>query len=335
MPITQSPQHLQRRIAITTGEPAGIGPDLCVQLCQQTLDCEPVLIGDSKLLFERAQQLGLPLQLKPLNPKESARKHRPGCASLFSVTTRHPVQAGKLEPDNASYVLETLDAAVQLCMERQCLAMLTAPIHKGIINQSGIPFTGHTEYLAQRCNTKQVVMMLVSPTMRVALATTHIPLYQVPKAITAESLTSTITILHKALNNQFGIDAPHIRVCGLNPHAGEGGHLGKEEIETITPVLDQLRSQGFDLEGPVSADTAFISSPGRQPADAILAMYHDQGLAPLKTTGFGKAVNVTLGLPIIRTSVDHGTALDLAGKGGADQSSLRAALELALTMKPA
>lgn len=321
------------RLAITPGEPAGIGPDLIVQLVQQPQPCELVAYADPELLLARAQQLGLPLRLRPLGD-EPPRPLSAGELAVRPVKLRQPAQAGTLNSANAPYVLETLTAATTDCQRGLCNALVTGPVHKGIINEAGVPFSGHTEFLADLTGTPRVVMMLATEGLRVALATTHLPLAQVPASITQPLLHEVIGILHRDLQHKFGIAAPRILVCGLNPHAGEGGHLGREEIEVITPVLEQLRSSGILLEGPLPADTLFTPKHLAQ-CDAVLAMYHDQGLPVLKYKGFGAAVNITLGLPIIRTSVDHGTALDLAGTGGAETGSLVTAIEYARAMAEA
>jgi 4-hydroxythreonine-4-phosphate dehydrogenase len=317
------------RLLITPGEPAGIGPDLVVQLAQQAHPAELVAVCDPELLTARARQLKLPLSLLPV---ASAAK-----ASLAGQLAVHPVKLtvaarpGKLDPANAGYVLQTLKIATRLCLEGHAQALVTGPVQKSVINDAGQVFSGHTEFLAEETGAASPVMLLVAGTLRVALATTHLPLSKVPAAITRQSLEYTLRVLHAELRSKFGIAAPRILVAGLNPHAGEGGHLGREEIDVIAPVVDQLRSEGLALTGPLPADTLFTPPYLRQ-ADAVLAMYHDQGLTVLKHAGFGEAVNVTLGLPIIRTSVDHGTALDLAGSGRADAGSLRAAVALALDL---
>ena len=318
------------RIALTTGEPAGIGPDICIALAQNAHPAELVALGDPELLAARARQLGLGLNLDDYVPaRRTAQNARH--LKVLPITLRAPVTAGKLNSANARYVLDLLDRAVTNCLSGEFDAMVTAPVHKGVINEAGMAFTGHTEYLAGRCHASAPVMLLAAGKLRVALATTHLPLKDVPHAITRESLAHTLRVLHADLRDKFGIAAPRILVLGLNPHTGEGGHLGREEIEVITPVCDALRTQGMQLTGPVAADTAF--SPERlKNTDAVLAMYHDQGLPVLKHAGFGHAVNITLGLPIIRTSVDHGTALELAGSGRAEYSSLEAATQMACSM---
>jgi 4-hydroxythreonine-4-phosphate dehydrogenase len=319
------------RIALTTGEPAGIGPDLSVQLAQEPLAAELIAIGDPKLLADRASQLGLPLKIRLFDSNAPARPSASGEICVMPVALVQPCRPGILDPANADYVLDTLQSAVRGCLAGTFQAMVTAPVQKSIINDAGIPFTGHTEFLAAATNTEDVVMMLACESMRVALVTTHLPLAEVPAAVTRERLSTTISILAQALRDRFQLSRPTIGVLGLNPHAGEGGHMGREEIETITPVLQQLRSETLELLGPLPADTAFNRSMLKQ-CDAMLAMYHDQGLPVLKYAGFGNAVNITLGLPIIRTSVDHGTALGLAGSGRADLGSLRYAVACASEM---
>jgi len=319
------------RLALTPGEPAGIGPDLCIQLAQQSQPVELVIIADPQLLEQRAAQLGLALKLREFNPDAPVRPSEEGELCFLPVPLVAPATAGQLNPHNASYVLETLRLAVEGCLAGHFAGMVTGPVHKGVINEAGIPFSGHTEFLAEQTGTSQVVMMLATEGLRVALATTHLPLAEVSRHITRPRLAQIIRILHHDLVERFGISAPKILVCGLNPHAGEGGHLGREEIEIIEPVLEQLRGSGMNLYGPLPADTLFTPRY-LEKADAVLAMYHDQGLPVLKHLGFGKAVNVTLGLPIIRTSVDHGTALELAGSGRAATGSLQYAIEVAIEM---
>lgn len=319
------------RIALTPGEPAGIGPDLVVTLAQEAQTHEIVAIADPQLLLARAKILGLPLQLRYINLSDAPRPSVAGELAVLPVQLHSAAQAGVLNVNNAHYILKTLDAAIEGCVNNHFAALVTGPVHKSVINDAGIAFSGHTEYLAEKTSTEKVVMMLATTGLRVALATTHLPLKDVAAAINESELTQVITILHRDLQQQFGISAPRILVCGLNPHAGEGGHLGREEIEIIEPVLQRLRAQGMNLNGPLPADTLFTPKY-LDHADAVLAMYHDQGLPVLKFKGFGQAVNITLGLPIIRTSVDHGTALDLAGTGKADLGSLRTALNYALTM---
>ncbi|MFZ2312826.1 MAG: 4-hydroxythreonine-4-phosphate dehydrogenase PdxA [Methylobacter sp.] len=319
-----------QRIALTPGEPAGIGPDLCIQLAQQDLPCEIIAIASPQLLEDRARQLGLPIQIKEFDSAAPATAQTAGCLTVLPVELAEPVQCGQLNPANSRYVLKTITRAAKGCMDGMFDAMVTAPVHKGIINDAGLPFTGHTEYIAGITG-GHPVMMLATPGLRVALVTTHLPLSEVSQAITHTRLRTVIRILDQDLRSRFNIENPKILVCGLNPHAGENGHLGREEIEIIEPVLEGLRKQGLNLHGPLPADTLFTAKY-LDSADAVLAMYHDQGLPVLKHMGFGQAVNITLGLPIIRTSVDHGTALDLAGTGKAEIGSLEFALQTALTM---
>ncbi len=319
------------RLAITAGEPAGIGPDLCILQASQPRDAQLIVIADPALLEQRSQQLKVDVKITPFDPDAPRRLSQPGEIQVMPVTLATACTAGQLDSRNSAYVLETLTLAVNGCQSGLFDAMVTAPVHKGVINESGIPFSGHTELLAELTHTPRVVMMLATDGLRVALATTHLPLAKVPETITEPLLEEVITILHNDLQQKFGIQAPHILVAGLNPHAGEDGHLGREEIDIIEPVLTRKRDQGINLSGPLPADTLF--NPGRlEKADAVLAMYHDQGLPVLKYKGFSEAVNVTLGLPIIRTSVDHGTALDLAGTGLANCGSLNTAIRYALSM---
>ena len=318
------------RLALTPGEPAGIGPDLCVMLAQQDHPWQLVAVADPKLLQQRARQLHLPLDIIAFDSEAQPEPHRAGRLPVLPVKLEVPVAAGRLNVANARYVLATLDAATDGCMSGVFDALVTGPVHKGVINDAGVAFTGHTEYLAARTG-GHPVMMLATEGLRVALVTTHLPLAQVPQAITRETVSRVVEILHGELIRHFGIKAPRILVCGLNPHAGEDGHLGREEIEVITPVLDEFRGHGWRIEGPLPADTLFTPDKLAR-ADAVLAMYHDQGLPVLKHLGFGRAVNITLGLPIIRTSVDHGTALELAGTGTARVDSLQLAADLAAHM---
>jgi len=318
-------------IALTAGEPAGIGPDLCLQLASEPCSHQRVIIADPDLLAERARLLGLQVELQLYDPAQAPAPQRAGQLSVLPVPLAATCQPGKLNPANARYVLETLRLGGQGCLDGQFGAVVTAPVHKGVINDAGVPFSGHTEFFADQTGTEQVVMMLACPGLRVALATTHLPLREVADAITPPLLERVIRILQRDLRSKFGIAAPRILVCGLNPHAGEGGHLGHEEIDIIIPLLERLRTEGMLLDGPLPADTLFTPRHLDQ-ADAVLAMYHDQGLPVLKHKGFGQAVNITLGLPIIRTSVDHGTALDLAATGRADVGSLRVALHSAINM---
>ncbi|BBA35936.1 4-hydroxythreonine-4-phosphate dehydrogenase [Methylocaldum marinum] len=317
------------RILLTTGEPAGIGPDLCVQIAQRELACDLTVIGHPPLLAERAQRLKLNLEIRT-SGRDDVRAHQPGSLKVWPTAHGADPTCGRLNIANAPYVLETISSGVTACLDGRFDALVTAPVHKGIINEAGIAFTGHTEFIAA-ISGGYPVMMLAAPGLRVALATTHLPLAEVSRNITRERLSAVLEILDRDLVARFGIPAPRILVCGLNPHAGEGGHLGREEIEIIEPVLENLRQKGIKLFGPLPADTLFLPKY-LEHADAVLAMYHDQGLPVLKHAGFGRAVNITLGLPIIRTSVDHGTALDLAGSGKADAGSLEAAIDEAVGM---
>ncbi|MGC3982521.1 MAG: 4-hydroxythreonine-4-phosphate dehydrogenase PdxA [Steroidobacteraceae bacterium] len=318
------------RIILSTGEPAGIGPDLAIAIAQRDWPCQLIVAGDRELLQTRAAQLQTPLQLR--NYQEGVvQPQQAGIMTLLHVPAVTPVQAGTLNVANARYVLQLLDRCCDGCIAGEFAAMVTAPVQKSVINQAGVAFTGHTEYLAERTGGHVPVMMLTADALRVALVTTHLPLTAISQAITPDVLRTTLLILEHDLRRRFGIAQPRILVLGLNPHAGESGYLGREEIDVIAPVLQELRAQGMQLTGPAPADTAFTPHM-LQHADAVLAMYHDQGLPVLKYAGFGNAVNVTLGLPIIRTSVDHGTALDLAGTGKADAGSLAAALQLAIQL---
>lgn len=324
-------KNLTKPIVITPGEPAGIGPDLLIQLAQQAWPVELVACADPSLLLERAKILNLPLTLSEYMPSEVPKAHTASHLSIVSVPLNASVKAGELNVNNGNYVVETLARACDGCLTGEFSAIVTGPVHKGIINDAGVAFSGHTEFFADRSGCERVVMMLATEELRVALATTHLPLKDVSAAITQQSLHEVITILHHDLQTKFGIEKPVIYVCGLNPHAGEGGHMGTEEIDTIEPALESLRAQGIHLVGPLPADTLF-QAKYLDHADAVLAMYHDQGLPVLKYQGFGRAVNITLGLPFIRTSVDHGTALELAGTGHADAGSFITALTLAIQM---
>lgn len=320
---------------VTPGEPAGIGPDLCLLMARETQPHTLIAIASLELLKSRAELLGLDIQLLPVQPDAWPQTPAPaGSLYVWDTPLKAPAEAGRLDPDNGPYVLETLTRAGQGCLNGTFAGMITAPVHKGVINEAGIAFSGHTEFLAELTHTEQVVMMLATHGLRVALVTTHLPLKDVASAITAERLERVMRILHADLVDKFGIARPRILVCGLNPHAGEGGHLGREEIEIIEPALARLRDEGIELIGPLPADTLFTPK-NLEHCDAVLAMYHDQGLPVLKYKGFGAAVNVTLGLPIVRTSVDHGTALDLAGTGRIDTGSLQVALETAYQMSGA
>jgi len=312
------------RIAITAGEPAGIGPDLCVNITPKP-DTELVIIADPALLKARSNALGNKAHFKTFDPQKAAE-----CVSVLPIECQAPVTAGELNTNNSAYVLESISAAVDGCRDNLFDAMVTAPVHKGVINDAGIPFSGHTEFIAERLNATPL-MVLAAEKLRVALVTTHLPLKEVAAAISKDAIVNSLETLNKDLKNKYGIDAPHILVCGLNPHAGESGHLGREEIEIIEPAIGIAQGNGINVTGPLPADTLFTDRHLKD-ADAVLAMYHDQGLPVLKYAGFGKSVNITFGLPIIRTSVDHGTALDLAGTGKAEGGSLQAAIDLAIKL---
>ena len=321
---------LLKPLALASGEPAGIGPDLCVQLAAVKSDIPLVVIADRDLLLQRAEKLRVNLDLQDYVPGR-AQVVRDGSLNVIHVPLVAPCHSGVLDAANSKYVLALLQRAVQGCLTSEFAGMVTAPVHKGIINDAGVPFTGHTEFLAQQTDAKRVVMMLVGGGMRVALATTHLPLKDVAVAITRELLEEVLRIIECDLRRYFGISNPRILVAGLNPHAGEDGHLGREEIETIIPVLNKLRTEGFNVSEPLPADTLFTPSKLVE-CDCVLSMYHDQGLPVLKHASFGHGVNVTLGLPIIRTSVDHGTALDLAGTGNVNKGSLLEAIKIAAQM---
>jgi 4-hydroxythreonine-4-phosphate dehydrogenase len=314
-------------LALSAGEPAGIGPDLCLQVACRAWPQRLVAFADRDLLAARARTLGLGVELiARRTPAEGS--HVPGRLEVEHVPLARPARAGVLDPANAPAVLEALRCATVACVAGEFAALVTAPIHKGVINEAGVPFSGHTEMLAALDGTTTPVMLLCGGGMRVALATTHLPLARVSAAITPARLTAVLEVLDADLRRRFGLEPPRIIVCGLNPHAGEGGHLGREEIDVIEPVVRDLRQRGMALQGPLPADTAFTRQR-LAGADAVLAMYHDQGLPVLKHAAFGHAVNVTLGLSFVRTSVDHGTALDLAGSGRADAGSMEAAIALA------
>lgn len=320
-----------QRIVITSGEPAGIGPDLCLKIAQRDWSCDLVFAADPALLADRAQQIGIDISIAPYDRESPRVAARAGTLRVCRESLDAPVEAGRLDPANAGYVMRLLERALTGCREGEFDAMVTAPVQKSVIADAGIPFMGHTEFLAERTGTALPVMMLVADRLRVALATTHLPLAEVSRALDADRLVRVLTVIDADLRARFGFTRPRILVCGLNPHAGESGHLGREEIETIAPAVEAARRQGIDATGPVPADTAFTPRT-LAGADVVLAMYHDQGLPVLKYAGFGTAVNVTLGLPIIRTSVDHGTALALAGSGQADEGSLAAALQQAIAL---
>lgn len=319
------------RIALTSGEPAGIGPDLCIQISQHDQDCELVVIADPELIMQRAKQLKLKIALNLFDPSKPSQLSQAGSMTILSTATKNQVFCGQLDAANSAYVIKTIKIAIQGCVKGLFMAMVTAPVHKEIINDAGIYFSGHTEFIADITG-GYPVMMLATSGLRVALVTTHIALSKVSQSITRERLISVIHTLNTDLQERFLLAKPRILVCGLNPHAGEGGYLGREEIEIIKPVLADLCSQGIDLQGPLSADTLFIPQYLKS-ADVVLAMYHDQGLPVLKHSSFGKAVNITLGLPIIRTSVDHGSAIDLAGTMLANTESLQYAIKTALQLK--
>jgi len=322
---------MSKRIAITPGEPAGIGPDLAIAIAQQSWPVEMVVVASKTLMSERAKNLGLPLTLIDYDPSISPQPQQAGTLTILSVDMAEPCVPGELNAQNGAYVIETLRVASEKNISGEFDAVVTGPVHKGLINQSGIAFSGHTEYFALQANCSDVVMMLATEGLRVALVTTHIPLAYVSKAITSERLQKVTRILHDDLKTKFGISEPKIYVCGINPHAGEGGHLGKEEIEVMIPALDELKAEGINTIGPLPADTIF-QEKYLSDADAILTMYHDQGLPVLKYKGFGSSVNITLGLPFIRTSVDHGTALELAGTNSADSGSFVEAINTAISL---
>jgi len=322
------------RIILTLGEPAGIGPDIILKIAQLPWPAELVVIGDPNLLQARAQALQLPIQLDPLNPSDltqTTHLHQPGRLKIIPVALATPCDTGKLNPKNSAFVIHCLELATDYCLQKKAHALVTGPIHKAIVNTAGISFSGHTEFLEKRCNAKKTIMLFIVDNIKVALATTHIPLSDVPKQITIDYLVSTIRLLNTELKKYFGYTQPHILVSGLNPHAGEAGYLGREEIEIISPALTLLRAEKINITGPLPADTIFTEKH-LQSADAIFAMYHDQALPVIKYMGFDRAVNMTLGLPIIRTSVDHGTALDIAGTGLANAGSLSAAIRLAIEL---
>jgi 4-hydroxythreonine-4-phosphate dehydrogenase len=319
------------RIIITPGEPAGVGPDVVVQAANQSFPAELIVIADPELLISRARQLECPIKLSLFDVNKPAKEHIPGTLKIIPATLSAHCVPGQINPDNSFYVMECLSIAIDHCLQHKTDALVTGPINKAAINTAGISFKGHTEFLAAQCNVDEVLMLFVVNNIKVALATTHIPLSAVPKAITIPHLISTITLLNEELRHRFGIAKPRIFVTGLNPHAGEEGLLGDEEIHVITPVIKKLRTANIDVRGPFPADTLFTEKHLAE-CDAILAMYHDQALPVVKHMGFHHAVNVTLGLPIIRTSVDHGTALDIAGTTQSDPGSLIAAINLAIRL---
>lgn len=319
------------RIYLTPGEPAGIGPDISAMIAKNSYDADIVAIADPDLLRQRSQQLGLELTIETISENSPRSRHKPGILRIIPIPTIESVISGRLIYKNARYVLKTLTTATNLCSNQPFSALVTGPVHKGIINDCGITFTGHTEFLAEQTNTEQVVMMLATERLRVALATTHMPLNRVCSTISAKLLAKIIRIIDQDIQKYYGLKNPKINICGLNPHAGEDGHLGHEDRDIIEPVIQKLNTEGLNLSGPLPADTAFIPKYLNE-CDVVLAMYHDQGLPVIKHAGFGLIANITLGLPFIRTSVDHGTALDLSGTGNADPRSLNYAIRTAINM---
>ena len=322
------------RIVITSGEPAGVGPDACVSLAQRDWEADLVVAGDVELLGATAEALGLPLTLERYDPTRLPKPHRSGTLQVMHIPTRCQVVPGQPDVRNAAYVIEMLDRACDGCTNGEFAAMVTAPVQKSTLMDAGYRFSGHTEYLAERTRAALPVMLLINDQLRVALVTTHLALSDVPHAITRDRLRSTLRIVNMDLERHFSLQPPRIAVLGLNPHAGEGGHLGREELDIINPVIEELKVEGMNLQGPIPADTAFTAR-FLKTVDVIVAMYHDQGLPVIKHVGFGNAVNMTLGLPILRTSVDHGTALKLARSGKADTGSLSAAVALAIDLASA
>ena len=324
-------EALLPRIILCAGEPAGIGPDIVIDIASCQFAAELIVIADPDMLMRRAERLGRFVDLQGYKPAAARARHEPGGLKLIPLPAPRHVTPGMPDPGNANYVLESISKAVQGCLAGEFQAMVTAPVNKAVINQAGIPFTGHTEFIAAQCGDHQPVMMLLNDSLRVALVTTHLPLAQVSANLTREHLQQVISIVNSELQQRMGIKNPRLLICGLNPHAGEAGYLGMEEIEIILPVIETLRSTGMAVTGPVPADTAFTPA-SLEHIDAVVTMYHDQGLPVLKAQGFGEIVNVTLGLPLIRTSVDHGTALELAGSGRARSGSLQAAIRCAIDM---
>ena len=322
---------MTKRIAITPGEPAGIGPDLAVTIAQQSWPVQIVVVASKALIEQRAKLLNLPITLIDYDPSVIATPQTKSTLTILDIPLVQPCIAGTLDANNGTYVVETLKVASDKNISGEFDAIVTGPVHKGLINKAGIPFSGHTEYFANQANCTDVVMMLATEGLRVALVTTHIPLAYVAKAITFERLQKITRILHQDLQTKFGIESPKIYACGINPHAGEDGHLGREEIEVMEPAFAELRNEGINIIGPLPADTIFQEKYLKD-ADAILSMYHDQGLPVLKYKGFGSSVNITLGLPYIRTSVDHGTALELSGTGQADSGSMIEAMKSAIEL---
>ncbi|OGT41017.1 MAG: 4-hydroxythreonine-4-phosphate dehydrogenase PdxA [Gammaproteobacteria bacterium RIFCSPHIGHO2_12_FULL_37_34] len=317
------------RIIITPGEPAGIGPDITIHIAQLALPAELVVVADPALLQERAKQIDLPLQLLECDFNQIATPHQSGKLKIVPVTLNTQAKAGKLNLNHATYVIQTLETAATLCQQKKAHAIVTGPVHKGILNQAGIAFTGHTEFFANFCGASQTIMLFVVDKLKVALATTHLPLSQVSSAITKTHLQTVLVTLHNEIQKWFHLPSPRILVCGLNPHAGENGYLGCEEIDRMLPVIEKLQQQSYRITGPLPADTVFTQKQ-LQEADVVLAMYHDQALPLVKYLGFGHAVNLTLGLPFLRTSVDHGTAIDIAGTKAVDPGSMAAAIHLAI-----
>ena len=329
--VLKATETICPRLALTAGEPAGIGPDLIIQITQQPFQAELITIGDPELFRERAAMLNLPLQITEFDPASPPYPSSTGNLQVVSLPLATTSVPGQIDPDNAKYTLESLRIACNLCLEGTFDAMVTTPIQKATINKAGIMFSGHTEYIAELCGQGYPVMMLVCPGLRVALVTTHMALNRVSEAITKETLENVLAVIERDIKYRFGIPHPRILICGLNPHAGENGYLGREEIECISPVIEKLSKRGMCLHGPIPADTAFTPL-NRVKTDVFVAMYHDQGLPVLKALGFGEAVNITLGLPVIRTSVDHGTALTLAGTGKANINSMLKAVQHAIQM---
>ncbi len=319
------------RILITPGEPAGIGPDVAIRMAQNDWPAELVMLADPRLMLERAKAINLPLTLLSCDLEQPPTSHPAQTLKIIPIDLITPAKAGELNKANAHYVIRTLEMAAQLCLSQKAQAVVTGPVHKGVVNDAGIAFSGHTEFFAHHCHQPLTVMLFVVDNLKIALATTHLPLKQVPSAITKEHLRTILSLLNDGLKKQFHLTNPRITVCGLNPHAGENGYLGREEIDVIIPLLNALRDEQFDLRGPLPADTVFTPAQLAQ-TDAVLAMYHDQALPLVKYLGFDRAVNVTLGLPFIRTSVDHGTALSIAGTSIVDPGSMKAAIALAIKL---
>ncbi len=327
--MANNPPKTIPKIIVSSGEPAGIGPDITIMASQYPFDAAVAVTGCPNELEKRAKNLGIPTVINSVSLSDNLPIHTPGNLSVIPAEPKAAITIGELDISNSQYVIDCINIATDQCLSGNFDAMVTAPVHKANINDAGIAFSGHTEWIAQRCGENPPVMMLANEHIRVCLATTHLPLIDVPKSITEGRLFEVIKIMNHDIGKLYGINAPRIAVCGLNPHAGEGGHLGMEEIEIIEPAVRKLKEQGLNLSGPVPADTIFTEA-NLQNVDAVLAMYHDQGLPVIKHSGFGEVVNITLGLPIIRTSVDHGTALDMAGTPQASESSLVTAINLAI-----